>query len=47
MIAIGGWGDTKGFSQAVANDASMKQFAQSVSSLLQSTGADGVGMYFG
>ena len=43
MIAIGGWGDV-GFPQAVANDAAMKQFAQGVASLLESTGADGVGM---
>jgi hypothetical protein len=44
IVAIGGWGDA-GFSQAVVNDTSIKQFASSVHNMLQSTGADGIGEF--
>lgn len=41
MIAIGGWGDTAGFSQAATNDSSRKSFAKNVKAMLDYTGADG------
>jgi chitinase len=43
MIAVGGWGDTVGFSKAVLSQAGMAQFAGDVQTMLQNTGADGVG----
>lgn len=43
MIAIGGWGDTEGFSQGAKDDASREQFAKNVASVLDSNGFDGVG----
>ncbi|KAL3707153.1 hypothetical protein TMatcc_005130 [Talaromyces marneffei ATCC 18224] len=42
MIAIGGWGDTEGFSKAAATDTSRKLFAQNVKKMIGATGADGV-----
>jgi chitinase len=45
MIAVGGWGDGIGFFQASQNDASITQFASSCATMLQNTGADGVGMF--
>lgn len=42
MIAIGGWGDTSGFSEAAASDASRKRFAQNVKAMVDYTGADGL-----
>ncbi|KAH8699247.1 glycoside hydrolase superfamily [Talaromyces proteolyticus] len=42
MIAIGGWGDTDGFSVAAASEKSRKLFALNVKAMLQRTGADGV-----
>ena len=42
MIAIGGWGDTQGFSQGAATEQTRKHFAQNVKSMLKFTGADGV-----
>lgn len=44
MIAIGGWGDTAGFSQGAKDDASRERFAKNVASLLDANGFDGVGM---
>lgn len=41
MIAIGGWGDTEGFSTAAANDSSRYLFATNVRDMIESTGADG------
>ena len=41
MIAIGGWGDTKGFSRAAATEGSRKAFADNVKAMLDETGADG------
>lgn len=41
MIAIGGWGDTKGFEVAAASDASRKLFARNVRNMVEATGADG------
>jgi GH18 family chitinase len=41
MVAIGGWGDTEGFSKAAATDSSRKLFAKNVKAMVDSTGADG------
>ena len=43
MIAVGGWGDTIGFSTAAKSDSGITQFAQDIATMLQTTGADGVG----
>ncbi|KAF2646499.1 glycoside hydrolase, partial [Massarina eburnea CBS 473.64] len=42
MVAIGGWGDTAGFTEATRTDAGILKFAGDVKGLLASTGADGV-----
>ncbi|KAH8600928.1 42 kDa endochitinase-like protein [Bisporella sp. PMI_857] len=42
LVAIGGWGDTKGFSVAAATPESRKLFAQNVKQMVDFTGADGV-----
>ncbi|RDW89354.1 hypothetical protein BP6252_01386 [Coleophoma cylindrospora] len=42
MVAIGGWGDTEGFSKAAATDSSRQLFAQNVKAMVASSGADGV-----
>ncbi|KAK3322053.1 glycoside hydrolase superfamily [Apodospora peruviana] len=42
MIAIGGWGDTIGFSVAALTDATRKVFAENVARMVEATGADGV-----
>ncbi|KAJ4506678.1 hypothetical protein HRR83_007797 [Exophiala dermatitidis] len=42
MVAIGGWGDTEGFSVAAATDASRKRFAANVKAMVDAKGADGV-----
>lgn len=41
MVAIGGWGDTEGFSKAAATEKSRKVFAENVKAMVDSTGADG------
>lgn len=41
MVAIGGWGDTQGFSEAAASDTSRRIFAQNVKAMVEHTGADG------
>lgn len=41
MIAIGGWGDTEGFSKAAATHSSRELFAQNVREMIDKTGADG------
>jgi len=41
MVAIGGWGDTTGFSEAAATDSSRKLFARNVKAMVEHTGADG------
>jgi len=43
MIAIGGWGDTAGFSAGAKDDASRTLYAKNVAAMLNSVGADGVG----
>ncbi|KAL3482133.1 glycoside hydrolase superfamily [Aspergillus californicus] len=42
MVAIGGWGDTRGFSEAAVSDESRRVFAGNVKAMLEVTGADGV-----
>jgi chitinase len=44
MIAIGGWGDTAGFSEGAKSDKSRERFAKNVASMLDDNGFDGVGM---
>jgi GH18 family chitinase len=41
MVAIGGWGDTAGFSKAAQTDESRKLFAKNVKTMVDHTGADG------
>jgi hypothetical protein len=41
QIAIGGWGDTDGFSKAAKTVESRKLFAQNIKAMIDSTGADG------
>lgn len=42
-IAVGGWGDDIGFSEASRTDATIQKFAADVATMLTNTGADGVG----
>ncbi|KAF2003995.1 carbohydrate-binding module family 18 protein [Amniculicola lignicola CBS 123094] len=42
MVAIGGWGDTVGFSEAVKTPAGIEKFAADVQTLIQVHGLDGV-----
>ena len=44
LVAVGGWGDTKGFSQGAANEASRQLFAKNVAKMLYTHGFDGVGI---
>lgn len=44
LIAIGGWGDTAGFSACSKEDASRKQYAKNVAEMVNKHGFDGVGM---
>lgn len=41
MVAIGGWGNTDGFSVAAASDDSRKLFASNIRKMVEQTGADG------
>lgn len=41
LVAIGGWGDTQGFSEAAATERSRKLFARNVKAMVEQTGADG------
>jgi len=41
LVAIGGWGDTQGFSEAAASEASRRLFAGNVKAMVEHTGADG------
>lgn len=43
MIAIGGWGDTAGFSAGAKDDTTRARFAKNVASMLDANGFDGVG----
>lgn len=42
QVAIGGWGDTDGFSAAAKTEESRKLFAKNVRAMLDTTGADGM-----
>ncbi|RYP41047.1 hypothetical protein DL768_010541 [Monosporascus sp. mg162] len=42
MVAIGGWGDTAGFSLASATEGCRQRWARNVAAMLRDTGADGV-----
>jgi len=42
MIAIGGWGDTVGFSKAATTVNTRRLFAKNVKAMVDATGADGV-----
>lgn len=42
LVAIGGWGDDKGFPLAAETDASRELFARNVAKMIVDTGADGV-----
>lgn len=41
MIAIGGWGDTKGFSEAARTVEGRKNWAANVAAMVKEMGADG------
>lgn len=41
MVAIGGWGDTRGFEQAAISQESRLVFAENVRKMVEDTGADG------
>lgn len=41
MVAIGGWGDTDGFSVGAKSDESRKLFARNIKKMIDDTGADG------
>ncbi len=42
LVAIGGWGDTAGFSAAALNDETRQTFAKNAADMVAATGADGV-----
>ncbi len=42
QVAIGGWGDTVGFSAAARDDKTRKVFSENVARMVAATGADGV-----
>lgn len=44
MIAIGGWGDSSGFSTAAKDETSRNQYAKNVAAMVNQVGFDGVGM---
>jgi len=41
MVAIGGWGDTEGFSEAARSEEGRKKFAGNIKAMVEFTGADG------
>jgi hypothetical protein len=44
-VAIGGWGDTAGFSEATKTDAGIARFAQEIQQLITRVGVDGIGEF--
>jgi len=42
MVAIGGWGDTEGFSEAAKSAEGRRLFAGNVKAMVEFTGADGM-----
>lgn len=45
MIAIGGWGDTAGFSEGAKDEASRAKYAKNVATMINNLGFDGVGKF--
>ena len=45
LVAIGGWGETQGFSVAAATVVSRRLFAKNILAMIDSTGADGKPQY--
>jgi chitinase len=45
-IAVGGWGDDIGFTEASKTPESIQKFANDIATMLTNTGADGVGKNF-
>ncbi|KAJ3508174.1 hypothetical protein NM208_g15858 [Fusarium decemcellulare] len=41
MVAIGGWGDTKGFEEAAKTESSRKRWARQVAAMVDATSVDG------
>lgn len=41
MVAIGGWGDTEGFSEGARTEEGRKIFAGNVGRMVEAVGADG------
>lgn len=41
QVAIGGWGNTDGFSQAAKTNESRRLFAGNIKTMIETTGADG------
>jgi GH18 family chitinase len=46
MVAIGGWGDTFGFSAAALAEETRRAFAEGVARMVSDTGADGSSQSF-
>ncbi|KAH6622449.1 42 kDa endochitinase-like protein [Boeremia exigua] len=42
QVAIGGWGNTDGFSEAAKTEQSRRLFAENIRAMIETTGADGV-----
>ncbi|KNG80328.1 class V chitinase [Aspergillus nomiae NRRL 13137] len=42
MVAIGGWGDTNGFSEGAKDDGSRARYAKNVATMIDNLGIDGV-----
>ena len=42
LISIGGWGDTKAFSEAAKSQSSRERFAKNVATMVYGTGIDGI-----
>lgn len=43
MIAVGGWGDTSGFSEGAKTEESRARYAKNIAMMLNANGFDGVG----
>lgn len=41
MVAIGGWGDTEGFSEGARTEEGRKLFSENVGKMVEAVGADG------
>lgn len=45
MIALGGWGDTSGFSEGAKTEESRNRYAKNVAAMLKDQDFDGVGTF--